>query len=267
MTTRSTLGLLIAAALLLAGPSMGLLQRQVTTRPLVEVRKPPTSLHAGALPPPDAPQHTRPGQWFVPPAGADGFTAIDVNLGVLGQSTDPDGRPREARVTMEVLAANPAEGLAASVELQPVVVSEPGWVRFHVEGLPPLATEYAFHLHAEGELTVVPWLRPRGRVLRNAGWGSQAREVGDYRGELGLTEGAPLPSALTLTAGGESITVPTVDGDAGGDHRWADPHGVAVLLRLKDARGCGPEADAFSLAAHDLPQHLADGSALLTWPD
>ena len=82
-----------------------------------------------------------------------------------------------------------------------------------------------------------------------------------------VRKGAPLPSALTLTTGGESITVPTVDGDAGGDHRWADPHGVAVLLRLKNARGCGPEADAFSLAAHGMPQHLADGSALLTWPD
>ena len=68
-------------------------------------------------------------------------------------------------------------------------------------------------------------------------------------------------------AGGASITVPTVDGDAGGDHRWADPHGVAVLLRLKNARGRGPEADAFSLAAHGMPQHLADGSVLLTWPD
>ena len=66
---------------------------------------------------------------------------------------------------------------------------------------------------------------------------------------------------------GESITVPTVDGDAEGDHRWADEHGVAVLLRLKNARGCGPDADAFSLAAHGMPQHLADGSALLTWSD
>ena len=80
-----------------------------------------------------------------------------------------------------------------------------------------------------------------------------------------VRKGAPLPSALTLTVAGDSITVPTVDGDAGGDHRWADEHGVAVLLRLKNARGCGPEADAFSLAAHGMPQHLADGSALLTW--
>ena len=82
-----------------------------------------------------------------------------------------------------------------------------------------------------------------------------------------IRKGALLPSALTLTVAGESITVPTVDGDTGGDHRWADPHGVAVLLRLKTVRSAGPEADAFSLAAHGMPQHLADGSVQLTWPD
>jgi hypothetical protein len=80
-----------------------------------------------------------------------------------------------------------------------------------------------------------------------------------------INRGDPLPTHFTLTTGGESITVPTVDGDAGGDHRWADPHGVAVLLRLKTVRSAGPEADAFSLAAHGLPQHLADGLAMLTW--
>ena len=80
-----------------------------------------------------------------------------------------------------------------------------------------------------------------------------------------IKRGDPLPSHFTLTAGGESITVPTIDGDAGGDHRWADPHGVAVLLRLKTVRSAGPEADAFSLAAHGMPQYLADGSAQLVW--
>ncbi len=82
-----------------------------------------------------------------------------------------------------------------------------------------------------------------------------------------MRKGAPLPSAFTLTVAGDSITVPTVDGDAGGDHRWADPNAVAVLLRLKTVRSAGPEADAFSLAAHGLPQHLTDGSVQLTWPD
>ena len=84
---------------------------------------------------------------------------------------------------------------------------------------------------------------------------------------VALRKGDPVPSHLTLAAGGEAVTVPAVDGDAGGDHRWADGHRVAVVLRTKRSRGVGPEADAFSLAAHGLPQYLADGHAMLTWPD
>jgi len=84
---------------------------------------------------------------------------------------------------------------------------------------------------------------------------------------VALRKGDPVPSHLTLAAGGEAVTVPAVDGDAGGDHRWADGHRVAVVLRTKRSRGAGPEADAFSLAAHGLPQYLADGHAMLTWPD
>ena len=83
---------------------------------------------------------------------------------------------------------------------------------------------------------------------------------------VALRKGAPVPSHLTLAAGGEAVTVPAIDGDQS-DHRWADPHGVAVILRTKRSRGAGPEADAFSLAAHGLPQYLADGHAVLTWPD
>ena len=83
---------------------------------------------------------------------------------------------------------------------------------------------------------------------------------------VALRKGDPVPSHLTLAAGGEAVTVPATDGDAS-DHRWADPHGVAVILRTKRSRGAGPEADAFSLAAHGLPQYLADGHAMLTWPD
>ena len=76
----------------------------------------------------------------------------------------------------------------------------------------------------------------------------------------------PVPSHLTLRWADHSLTVPAIDGDQS-DHRWADPYGVAVILRTKRSRGAGPEADAFSLAAHGLPQYLADGHALLTWPD
>jgi hypothetical protein len=83
---------------------------------------------------------------------------------------------------------------------------------------------------------------------------------------VALRKGDPVPSHLTLASGGEAVTVAAIDGDQS-DHRWADPHGVAVILRTKRSRGAGPEADAFSLAAHGLPQYLADGHAVLTWPD
>ena len=83
---------------------------------------------------------------------------------------------------------------------------------------------------------------------------------------VALRKGDPVPSHLTLASGGEAVTVPAIDGDQS-DHRWADPHGVAVILRTKRSRGAGPEADAFSLAAHGLPQYLADGHAMLAWPD
>ena len=83
---------------------------------------------------------------------------------------------------------------------------------------------------------------------------------------VALRKGDPVPSHLTLASGGEAVTVAAIDGDQS-DHRWADPHGVAVILRTKRSRGAGPEADAFSLAAHGLPQYLADGHAMLAWPD
>jgi hypothetical protein len=83
---------------------------------------------------------------------------------------------------------------------------------------------------------------------------------------VALRKGDPVPTHFTLAAGGGAVTVPAIDGDQS-DHRWADPHAVAVILRTKRSRGAGPEADAFSLAAHGLPQYLADGHAVLTWPD
>ena len=82
-----------------------------------------------------------------------------------------------------------------------------------------------------------------------------------------VPRGGALPTALTLSYAGESVTVPTVDGDAS-DHRWNDAHGVAVMLRTKRSVGRDPAvADRFSLAAHGLPQHLADGTVQLVWPD
>lgn len=80
---------------------------------------------------------------------------------------------------------------------------------------------------------------------------------------VAMRKGAPLPQSLTLRPYGSApVTVPCVDGDAT-DHRWADPHGVAVILRTKVSRGSGPEAEAFSLAPHGHSQPLADGTAVL----
>jgi len=85
-----------------------------------------------------------------------------------------------------------------------------------------------------------------------------------------IRRGDPLPSAVRLTAGDQTAIIATVDGDRH-DHRWMDPQGpdrCVVLLRTKISRGRDPAvADPFSLAAHDLPQHLADGTAQLIWPD
>lgn len=81
---------------------------------------------------------------------------------------------------------------------------------------------------------------------------------------VAIKKGAPIPSSVTISAGGESVTVPTVDGDRS-DHRYLDPHGVAVILRTKLSRGAGPIADLFSLRGHERPQRLADGAVSLSW--
>jgi len=82
---------------------------------------------------------------------------------------------------------------------------------------------------------------------------------------VAIAKGQPIPSRLTISTGAAGfVTVPTVDGDAT-DHRWADPHGVAVILRTKRSRGAGPAADPFSLAPIAEPQALADGTVTLHW--
>lgn len=82
---------------------------------------------------------------------------------------------------------------------------------------------------------------------------------------VAVRRGGALPFAVTLSAGGRQLTIPAVDGDRH-DHRWNDPHGVAVLLRTKASRGSDPTvASRFSLAAHGRPQYLADGSVQLFW--
>jgi len=82
---------------------------------------------------------------------------------------------------------------------------------------------------------------------------------------VALRKGQPLPVALTLAPDhGPAVTVPAVNGDLS-DHRWADPEGVAVILRSKASRGAGPEAAAFHLAPIPDAQPLADGAARLIW--
>ena len=84
---------------------------------------------------------------------------------------------------------------------------------------------------------------------------------------VAVKRGDPLPVGLTLSHGRESISVPTVDGDRH-DHRWQNPHGVAVMLRTKRSAGSvASVADLFSLQPHDRPQRLADGTVRLAWAD
>jgi|9_EtaG_2_1085328.scaffolds.fasta_scaffold21929_2 hypothetical protein len=87
---------------------------------------------------------------------------------------------------------------------------------------------------------------------------------------VAVKRGDPLPVGLTLSHGGQSVTVSTVDGDLH-DHRWMDGQGsdaVAVMLRTKKSAGSvASVADLFSLQPHDRPQRLADGTVRLAWAD
>jgi len=81
---------------------------------------------------------------------------------------------------------------------------------------------------------------------------------------VAIKKGAPIPDRVTILSGLDSITVPTVDGDLS-DHRYLDPHAVAVILRTKTSRGAGPVADLFSLRGHESAQPLPDGAVSLSW--
>jgi hypothetical protein len=73
---------------------------------------------------------------------------------------------------------------------------------------------------------------------------------------------APLPTVAVLRTHGQTLTVPTVDGDQG-DARWRDPAGCVVLLREKRARGADRTmADRFILP-HAINHALADGTLQL----
>jgi len=81
---------------------------------------------------------------------------------------------------------------------------------------------------------------------------------------VAIKKGSAIPDRVTILSGLDSITVPTVDGDQT-DHRYLDPHAVAVILRTKTSRGAGPVADLFSLRGHESAQPLADGAVSLSW--
>ena len=87
---------------------------------------------------------------------------------------------------------------------------------------------------------------------------------------VAVKRGDPLPVGLTLSHGGQSVTVSTTDGDLH-DHRWMDAQGsdaVAVMLRTKRSAGSvASVADLFSLQPHDRPPRLADGVIRLAWAD
>ena len=147
---------------------------------------------------------------------------------------------------------------------------------------------------SEGTLTLydyskAPLTGPLGLIAqRAAGWdvtasmaADRATAAADAMAALGegfrlavpvaLAKGQALPRTLTLGRPvgplGEHafVTVPCVDGDAS-DHRWSDPHGVAVILRTKRSRGADAALAApFSLAPTAHPQELPDGVATLAW--
>jgi hypothetical protein len=79
---------------------------------------------------------------------------------------------------------------------------------------------------------------------------------------IAIGKGSPLPSRVLISANGQTLALPTVDGDMS-DARWRDPRAVAVILREKRARGVDRMvADRFILP--DAPIiRLADGAVQL----
>lgn len=148
------------------------------------------------------------------------------------------------------------------------------------EALAVMADEGSLHLY---DYSKAPVTGPLGLLAQaDAGWDVTASLAADRATAaadglaalaagfrlavpVAMAKGSPLPRTLTLAAPGRPpLTVGAVDGDLT-DHRWADPSGVAVILRTKTSRGAGPAAGAFSLAPTPEPQALPDGTATLAW--
>lgn len=173
---------------------------------------------------------------------------------------------------------SPAEAIALGRRFGVTVA--PGEALTIAEALAPMAAAGSLHLY---EYSKAGLGGPLGLdAQRAAGWDLTASFAADratacrdglaalatgYRVAVpvALPKGAPIPSRLTISTGAAGFaTVPCIDGDAT-DHRWADPHGVAVILRTKRSRGAGPAADPFSLAPIAEPQPLNDGTVTLHW--
>jgi hypothetical protein len=145
--------------------------------------------------------------------------------------------------------------------------------------LAPAVAEGTCHLY---EYSKAPTEGPLGlRAQWAAGWDITASLAGDRATAardamaaidagfrlavpIAIAKGAPIPAYFTLSHGGRSITLPTVDGDIT-DHRWNDPHDVAVILRGKRSRGADPNVAGFILPNIKTFITLADGTVHLTY--
>lgn len=160
------------------------------------------------------------------------------------------------------LAVTPGQALTLAQALALPVAD--GTLALYEYSKAPLAGPLGLLAQAEAGWDVTASLAAdRASALQDA-WAA-ARAGFRLAVPVALRKGEPLPVALTLApAGCEPITLRAVDGDAS-DHRWADPQGVAVILRTKASRGAGAEAQAFSLRATPEPQALQDGWLQLSW--
>ena len=207
--------------------------------------------------------------------------ALGLSLAVRLRGTDEGPRIGWHRLALPLTAAE-AQALGRRFGLPVAAGDGPGHTL--AQALAPTLTA----LGGDGSLTLFDYSKaPLGGPLglesqRAAGWditasmaADRATAAADAMAALGagfrlalpvaLGKGDPLPVALTLTRGGHTVTVPAVPGDLS-DHRYRDPHGVAVILRTKRSRGADPATAApFSLAATGHPQALPDGVATLQW--
>ena len=213
--------------------------------------------------------------------------ALGLPLAVRLRGTDEGPRIGWHRLALPI---TPGEAQALGRRFGLPVAAGDGPGHTLAQALAPTLTA----LGGDGTLTLFDYSKaPLGGPLglesqRAAGWditasmaADRATAAADAMAALGagfrlavpvaLAKGQALPRTLTLgrpvgpLGEHEFVTVPCVNGDLS-DHRYRDPHGVAVILRTKRSRGADPATAApFSLAAHGLPQALPDGVATLGW--